>query len=103
MTECNGFKKAIGFDSKGRNIKVSGGGLCQISSTLYNTVLLANLEIIERHPHSKRVYYVPKDKDATIAYGVLDFKFKNNKLNDIKIIATNTSSNVTIKLIEIAN
>lgn len=67
-----------------------GGGICQVSSTLYNTVLLANLEIIERHPHSLRIDYVPLGKDATVTYGVKDLKFKNNTpgylLVDYKII-----------------
>lgn len=98
MNEAQGFKKAVGFDSKGKKIKISGGGLCQISSTLYNAVLDANLEVTERHAHSRRVYYVPKDKDATILYGTLDFKFKNNSDSDIKIEATNDSTNVTITL-----
>ncbi len=98
MNEAQGFKKAVGFDSKGKKIKISGGGLCQISSTLYNAVLDANLEVTERHAHSRRVYYVPKDKDATILYGTLDLKFKNNSDSDIKIEATNDSTNVTITL-----
>ena len=58
----------------------------------------ANLEVTERHAHSRRVYYVPKDKDATILYGTKDFKFKNNSDTDIKIEATNDSTNVTITL-----
>lgn len=103
MGADQGFKEAIGFDSNGKNIKMLGGGMCQISSTLYNAALIANLEIIERHPHSKRVYYVPKDKDATIYYGVLDLKFKNTTENDIKIIATNDDSNVTIILNKITS
>ena len=63
---------------------------------------MANLEVTERHPHSRRVYYVPKDKDATIYYGSLDFKFKNNTQDDIKIEATNDNQNVTIKLKKIS-
>ena len=59
---------------------------------------MANLEVIERHPHSRRVYYVPKDKDATIVYGSLDFRFRNNTDNDIIIRATNDNVNVTITL-----
>ncbi|MEG1009621.1 MAG: VanW family protein, partial [Clostridia bacterium] len=101
MGESNGYKKALGFDSKGKKIKISGGGLCQISSTIYNTALNINLEILERHPHSKRVYYVPKDKDATIVYGSLDLKFKNNTNNDIKVIGSNDDKSVTIKLIKL--
>lgn len=98
MDESQGFKEALGFDTNGNKIKISGGGLCQISSTLYNAVLMANLEVIERHPHSRRVYYVPKDKDATIVYGSLDFRFRNNTDNDIIIRATNDNVNVTITL-----
>jgi vancomycin resistance protein YoaR len=47
-----GFKEAIGFDTNGEKIKMPGGGMCQISSTIYNAALIANLEIVERHPHS---------------------------------------------------
>lgn len=101
MDESNGFKKAVGFDTNGNKIKMSGGGLCQISSTMYNAVLIANLEVTERHPHSRRVYYVPKDKDATIYYGSLDFKFKNTSGSDIRIDASNTNTDVTIKLIKL--
>ncbi len=56
-----------------------GGGICQTSSTLFNAVEKAGLEIIELHHHSKEVGYVPKGRDATIAYGFKDFKFINNK------------------------
>lgn len=98
MGEKQGFKKAIGFDTNGNKIQTFGGGLCQISSTIYNCALIANLEIVERHPHSRRVYYVPKDKDATIYYGSLDFKFKNTTDKDIKIVAKNDKYNVTIEL-----
>lgn len=101
MGEKQGFKKALGFDSEGRKIQTFGGGLCQISSTLYNCVLIANLEVTERHPHSRRVYYVPKDKDATIYYGLLDLKFKNNTANDIKILSKNDAYNVTVELYKI--
>ena len=101
MDESNGFKKATGFDTNGKKIKMSGGGICQISSTLYNTALIANFNITERHPHSRRVYYVPKDKDATIFYGSLDLKFINTSDSDVKIVASNTESEVTIKLVKI--
>lgn len=101
MSEAAGFKKALGFDSNGNKIQISAGGLCQISSTLYNTALIAGFEITERHPHSARVAYVPKDKDATILYGSLDLKFKNNSGYDVKIISTNDDANVTIKLMRL--
>ena len=103
MDESHGYKEAIGFDTNGNKIKISGGGICQISSTLYNAVLMANLEVTERHPHSRRVYYVPKDKDATIYYGSLNFKFRNNSGSDVRIDASNTNTDVTIKLIKLEN
>ncbi|SHI95154.1 cell wall-binding repeat-containing protein [Desulfosporosinus lacus] len=55
-----------------------GGGICQVSSTLYNAVTLAHLEITERHPHSLPVDYVPPGQDATVSFPILDFKFRNN-------------------------
>ncbi|MDD3268722.1 MAG: VanW family protein [Syntrophomonadaceae bacterium] len=54
-----------------------GGGVCQVSSTLYNAILLAGLPIIERHNHALTVAYVPVGRDATVVYGLQDFKFKN--------------------------
>lgn len=102
MDESNGFKKATGFDNKGKKIKIYGGGICQISSTLYNSALIAGFQITERHPHSRRVYYVPKDKDATIFYGSLDLKFINNSGSKVRIDASATKSSVTITLIKIA-
>lgn len=101
MNEGNGFKKATGFDSNGKKIKISGGGICQISSTLYNCALIAGFDITERHPHSKRVYYVPKDKDATILYGSLDLKFVNNSGSKVRIDSSATKSTVTITLVKI--
>lgn len=105
MGEENGYKKANGFDSNGKVIQIAGAGMCQISSTLYNAALLANLQITERHPHSRRVYYVPIDRDATVYYPDLDLKFINNTPNDIKIYATtdNYSVNITLKKIEQSN
>lgn len=64
------------------------GGICQISSTLYNAVLLANLEVTERKNHTYTTSYVPAGKDATVVYGVKDFKFKNSRSYPIKIEAS---------------
>lgn len=55
-----------------------GGGVCQVSSTLYNAVLLANLQVLERMPHAVAIAYVPLGQDATVNYPNIDFKFKNN-------------------------
>ena len=61
------------------------GGICQISSTLYNSVLLANLEIVERRNHSFTTSYVAAGRDATVVWGTIDFKFKNSRNYPIKI------------------
>ncbi len=55
-----------------------GGGICQVSSTLYNASLLAGLEIVERHNHNLAVAYVQVGRDATVNYGLQDYRFKNN-------------------------
>jgi len=55
-----------------------GGGVCQVASTLYNACLLSGLTIVERHAHSRPVRYVPPGRDATVADGSKDFKFRND-------------------------
>ncbi|MGE5543585.1 MAG: VanW family protein, partial [Bacillota bacterium] len=55
-----------------------GGGVCQVSTTLYNAVVNAGLEVVERYPHSSRVPYVAPGKDATVVFGAQDLRFKNN-------------------------
>lgn len=64
-----------------------GGGVCQISSTLYNAVLRAELEVVERKNHSLSVSYVPLGLDATLASPYIDFKFKNNQKTPILVSA----------------
>ena len=79
-----------------------GGGMCQVSTTLYNAVLqVSELEVVERHQHSGHVPYIEQGKDAAIAYGSYDLKFKNNTGNVIKIVMENTQDNITAKLIKI--
>ena len=64
-----------------------GGGVCQTSSTLYNSVLESQLQIVERHPHTLRIGYLPANRDATVSWGGADLKFRNNKPYPIKILA----------------
>lgn len=64
------------------------GGICQISSTLYNAVLLANLEIVERRNHTYVTSYVAAGRDATVVYGAIDFQFRNSRNYPIKIEAS---------------
>ncbi len=81
---ANGYKMASVYEN-GKQTEGVGGGVCQVSSTIYSAVLYANLEIVERRSHSLTVAYVPKGQDATVSYGSVDFKFKNNTGKPIKI------------------
>lgn len=97
-TAAQGFKPAATF-SGGRVISEVGGGICQTVSTLYNTALLANLEIVQRKAHSLPVGYVPESRDATVYYPSIDFKFKNTREYPIKIVtAFNKNGSLTISL-----
>lgn len=73
-----------------RIVGTVAGGVCKIASTLYNVVVGADLQIIERHPHSMLVPYVPPGRDATVAWGTKDFRFKNNKNTPIVLWAEST-------------
>lgn len=75
-------------------------GNCQISSTLYNAVLaVPSLVVTERHAHSNYVPYIAKGKDAAVAYGSYDFKFRNDSGNDIKLLTSTDGSSVTATLL----
>ena len=71
-----GFQEAPVYVN-GKVDKGVGGGICQVSTTLYNAVLLSGLKIVERHNHSMLVHYVPPGRDATVDYGTRDLKFSN--------------------------
>lgn len=86
-TIAAGYKEA-GAYAGGKVVKDVGGGICQISSTIYNTALLANLEIVDRSNHQFLTSYVPVSRDATVSWGGLDFKFKNTRTYPIKIVAS---------------
>lgn len=97
-----GYQKADIFDKDGNTIKGYGGGNCQISSTLYNAILeVSSLTVIERHEHSNEVYYVPLGKDAAVAYGSIDFKFRNDSNYDIKIYCSNTTNTVDVRIVKL--
>lgn len=74
---ANGYLEA-GSYLDGQTVQSYGGGVCQVSTTLYNAVILAELEITERWSHSMTVDYVKPSMDAAIAEGYKDLKFKNN-------------------------
>ena len=82
-----GYRDAAIY-SGGKVVDGLGGGICQISSTLYDAVVLANLEIVERSNHGFVTSYLDAGWDATVVYGAIDFKFKNSRKYPIKIVAS---------------
>lgn len=93
-----GFKDATVYVA-GTTEDGVGGGICQVSSTIYSAVLHADLEISERHNHSYMVTYVPFGEDATVVYGSKDFKFVNNTDYPIKLRVTYGKSTMTVSII----
>lgn len=92
-----GYKVGTAY-SGGKVIESYGGGICQLSSTIYNAALYANLEIVERHNHSYAVNYVPAGRDATVAYGGKNFRFKNNRKYPIKIESNAKNGVVSVSI-----
>ena len=98
-TSDKGYQEADIFDNEGNKKKGLGGGNCQVSTTLYNAVLkVPDLVVTERHEHSNKVPYIETGKDAAVAYGSYDLKFRNETGYDIKIKSEFTSDNITINL-----
>ena len=101
-TAAKGYEEADIYDSNGNKIKGYGGGNCQISSTLYNAVQkVSSLKVVEKHEHSNTVPYVKEGHDAAVAYGSVDFKFKNTNNFSIKILVETSKKYVVVKLMKI--
>lgn len=101
-TKEKGYKKAKVFTSDGKIKKSYGGGICQISTTIYNAVLeVEGLEVKERHEHSRDVVYIKDGKDAAVSYNSADLKFKNTLDYDVKIGAKVEKNKVKIELFRI--
>lgn len=96
-TPAAGYKNAKVYEN-GQVVDGIGGGICQISSTLYNSVLMANLDIVERRNHQFVTSYTPAGRDATVVYGSTDFKFKNNRDYAIKIKASISNGIATVSI-----
>ncbi len=94
----NGFKQAPVIVN-GQLQPGIGGGICQVSSTMYNAVLLANLQIVERSHHSLPVSYVPSGRDATVAYGAIDFRCKNSLESPVVIDTAVSGRRMTVRIL----
>ncbi|MDO5557366.1 MAG: VanW family protein [Clostridia bacterium] len=95
-----GYKEAAIY-ANGQIEQGVGGGICQISSTLYNAALLANLQITSRQNHYFKPSYASEGRDATVSWGTIDFKFKNNRTYPIKISSETKNGVVIISILGI--
>lgn len=96
-TKEAGFKEAAVFNA-GRVENGLGGGICQISTTLYDAVVMANLDVTVRRNHQFVTSYVGGGKDATVVWGAQDFKFKNTRKYPIRITATVQGGVATVQI-----
>ena len=96
-TIAAGYKNAKIY-SNGEVVDGLGGGICQISSTLYNAVLMANMEVTERRNHQFVTSYLPAGRDATVVYGLTDFKFKNTRTYAVRIKASVSNGIATVSI-----
>lgn len=92
-----GYKEAAVYEN-GEVVQGLGGGICQISTTLYNAVLFSNLEIVELHNHQFVPSYVTAGRDATVVYGVKDFQFKNSRQYALKITCSVSNGVATFQI-----
>jgi len=83
----SGFQEGLGY-AAGKAVPMIGGGICQTSSTLYDAVVYANLEIVERYNHMFNTVYAGAGRDATVSWGTADFRFRNTRTYPIMIKAT---------------
>ena len=93
-TRDKGFREAPIIDDAGQFTPRVGGGICQVSSTLYQAACAAGLEVIERHAHSQEVDYTPKGTDAAVAPGEKDLRFRNSRGNPILILGSASAKEV---------
>ena len=95
-----GYKVAAIFKDK-KHAMGMGGGICQVSTTLYQAALKAKLKIIERHQHSLPVTYTTLGKDATVTYGANNLIIRNNKKYAIKLVTTAKNNSTTCKIYKV--
>ncbi len=90
-TQANGYKRGPTYSGPDL-VMTCGGGVCKISTTLYNVAVLCDLPVLERHCHSMPVPYVPYGQDATVSYGAADFQFENDTQYPLLIWAGNVDN-----------
>ena len=96
-TEEKGYRPGAAYAGND-TVDLIGGGICQVTSTLYYCVLYSDLEILERECHQFATVYSPLGVDATVSFGYLDFRFRNNSEHPILIKASATGGTTTVTL-----
>ena len=96
-TPAKGYREAAAI-AGGQLIDATGGGVCQTSSTLFNAVVRADLEIVTRSPHAWPSVYVPRGEDAAVDWPRLDFVFRNNSEYPVFIVAWYAEQKVAVEI-----
>ena len=96
-TSARGYKSAPAF-SGGEVVQAIGGGICQVSSTIYSAIKDTGIKIKERHAHGRPVTYLPRGRDATVSWGTLDFKFVNNTEYPLRVDIEVEGRTLTVKV-----
>ena len=96
-TYAAGYRNGKIYEN-GQVVDGLGGGICQISSTLYNAALMSDMEIVERRNHQFVTSYVDKGRDATVVYGLTDFRFKNTRTYPVRLVASATGGVATVSV-----
>lgn len=99
-TEEKGYRPAIAFEN-GEKVMEVGGGVCQVSTTLFLAAQQGGMEILERHPHQLPVPYAGEGQDAAVEYGSLDFRFQNPTAVPVEIGCWLTGDSVTVSLLSL--
>jgi len=97
-TAARGFQEAM-IIADGRFVPGLGGGICQTSSTIFDALLRTTLEVVERRNHRLTVNYLPPGRDATVAWGQTDFRFRNNSDFPVRVEAEINGLELTVRLI----
>jgi len=92
-----GYRSAPAF-SGGQTVQAIGGGICQVSSSIYNAIMDSDILITERRPHGQPVAYLPRGRDATVSWGTIDFRFVNNTEHPIRISAEVDNRTLTVQV-----
>ena len=96
-TYAAGYRNGKIYEN-GQVVDGLGGGICQISSTLYNAALMSDMEIVERRNHQFVTSYVDEGRDATVVYGSTDFRFKNTRTYRVRLVASAKGGVATVSV-----